>query len=100
MNVGLPALVGGDWNWLQPYVDPSPAAAAVQNIAVAGDERDIEVAGDGGGGVENAPVPVYNAYGIEQKGNLLSPGFQAAPYSTVEGFLMLRRPIMAENPNN
>ncbi|KAH6844550.1 hypothetical protein B0I37DRAFT_446574 [Chaetomium sp. MPI-CAGE-AT-0009] len=90
LNVGLPGLVGGDWNWLQPYVDPNPAAAVA--VRVAGEE------GEGEGGGEDAPVPVYNAYGIEQKGNLLSPGFQAAPYSTVEGFLMLRRPIMAEDP--
>jgi hypothetical protein len=102
MNVGLPALVGGDWNWLQPYVDPSPPAAVVEQeeVAMAGDEGEEEAAGERGDGGEDAPVPVYNAYGIEQKGNLLSPGFQAAPYSTVEGFLMLRRPIMAENPNN
>ncbi|KAK4152310.1 hypothetical protein C8A00DRAFT_35005 [Chaetomidium leptoderma] len=84
-NVGLPALVGGDWNWLQPYVDPHPPAVGATET---------------GGGDGDAPVPVYNAYGIEQKGNLLSPGFQAAPYSTVEGFLMLRRPIMTEDPNN
>ncbi|KAH6649284.1 hypothetical protein F5144DRAFT_634378 [Chaetomium tenue] len=99
LNVGLPALVGGEWNWLQPYVDPSPPADAAA-VGDGGEAVGGEGEGEGGGEEEGAPVPVYNAYGIEQKGNLLSPGFQAAPYSTVEGFLMLRRPLMAEDPNN
>ncbi|KAK4167523.1 hypothetical protein QBC43DRAFT_367572 [Cladorrhinum sp. PSN259] len=81
-NVSLPALTAGDWSWLQPYEDPnSPAPAG----PIAEDE---------------VPVPVYNAYGIEKKGNILSPGFQDGPYTAVEGFLMLRRPIMTENPKD
>jgi hypothetical protein len=66
-NVALPALGAGDWNWLQPYVDPQGS--------------DID-------------PPVYNAYGIEKKGDVLKPGFQKGPYTAIEGFLQLRDPIM------
>ena len=44
--------------------------------------------------------PVYNAYGIEQKGNLAAPGFQKAPYTAIEGFLQLRRPMMMGKPED
>lgn len=86
VNVGLPALAAGDWNWLQPYVDPTPPPSTPSPAQDQGEQEDGE------------PGPVYNAYGIEKKGNLLSPGFQNAPYTAVEGFLQLRRPIMAEDP--
>ncbi|GAW24015.1 hypothetical protein ANO14919_135940 [Xylariales sp. No.14919] len=72
-NVGLPAALQAlEWSWLQPYVDPDDPGAG---------------------------TPVFNAYGIEKKGNLLSPGFQMAPYTAVEGYLQLRRPIMVEKPD-
>ncbi|KAK4142995.1 uncharacterized protein C8A04DRAFT_29396 [Dichotomopilus funicola] len=91
--VGVPALGGGEWSWLQPYVDPdTPSPRPSPSAAVGGGDG-------GGGGDDDLPIPVYNAYGIESKGNLLSPGFQNGPYSAVEGFLMLRRPIMAADPN-
>ncbi|KAK3395148.1 hypothetical protein B0H63DRAFT_427207 [Podospora didyma] len=79
-NVSLPALTAGDWNWLQPYVDPTVAS------------------GEAGVGAGEVPIPVYNAYGIEKKGNILSPGFQDGPYTALEGFLMLRRPVMTADP--
>ncbi|KAI2465289.1 hypothetical protein F4781DRAFT_35877 [Annulohypoxylon bovei var. microspora] len=69
-NLSLPSLGAGDWNWLQPFVDPDP----IQDL------------------------PVFNAFGIEKKGNLITPGFQKGPYTAVEGFLQLRRPIMVDNP--
>ncbi|KAF7559946.1 hypothetical protein G7046_g4214 [Stylonectria norvegica] len=70
-NVALPSLPAGDWSWLQPFVDPVPIH----------------------------DLPVFNAYGIEKKGNILSPGFQKGPYTATEGFLQLRRPIMVEKPD-
>ncbi|KAK9444056.1 hypothetical protein VB005_02348 [Metarhizium brunneum] len=64
-NVSVPGLGAGDeWNWLQPYDD------------------------DGQG------QPSFNAMGIEKRGNLAAPGFQKAPYTAIEGFLQLRRPVM------
>lgn len=72
-NVILPALGGGEWNWLQPYVDPE-----------AGDDL--------------TKPPVFNSYGIDNKINLEKPGFQNGPYNAIEGFLQLRRPIMKDAP--
>lgn len=67
-NVAIPSLGVGDWNWLQPF-------------DIEGDE-----------------LPSYNPYGIERKGNPMAPGFEKAPYTAIEGFLQLRRPIMVEKP--
>ncbi|KAM0266930.1 hypothetical protein ACHAPA_006499 [Fusarium lateritium] len=64
-NAALPALPEGDWSWLQPFVDETPGSK----------------------------LPVYNAYGIEEKGNPLKPGFQQGPYTAIEGFLQLRQPM-------
>ncbi|KAK6837533.1 hypothetical protein RU639_001615 [Aspergillus parasiticus] len=68
VNVALPALDAGEWNWLQAYVDP----ASVEN------------------------PPVFNSYGIDKLVNWKKPGFEDGPYTAVEGFLQLRRPIMKE----
>lgn len=73
-NLPLPSLGTGEWNWLQPYVDPS------------------EDASDLG--------PAYNAYGVERKGDILKPGFEKGPYTAIEGFLQLRQPIMMEKPDD
>lgn len=71
-DLQLPALAAGDWSWFQPYqVSESPAA------------RD-----------NDPPVPVFNPFGIEKRGDLLKPGFQNGPYTAIEGFLQLRHPIM------
>lgn len=72
-NISIPALGAGAWNWLQPYVDPDA-------------------------GADPRKPPVFNSYGIEQKGNILKPGFQGGPYTVIEGFLQLRNPIMVEDP--
>lgn len=69
VNVALPALGAADWNWLQPYDD--------KNAGVDG-------------------VPLFNSYGIENKGNILQPGFQPGPYTAIEGFLQLTNPIMKD----
>lgn len=44
--------------------------------------------------------PLYNAFGIDSKGNVMKPGFEKGPYTALEGFLQLRRPLMAEKPDN
>ncbi|TWU71092.1 hypothetical protein ED733_002782 [Metarhizium rileyi] len=64
-DVAIPGLGAGDeWNWLQPYDQ------------------------DGQG------QPSFNAMGITKRGNLAAPGFQKGPYTAIEGFLQLRRPVM------
>ncbi|KAI9932533.1 hypothetical protein ASPWEDRAFT_100772 [Aspergillus wentii DTO 134E9] len=68
VNVALPALDAGEWNWLQAYVDPASAEHP----------------------------PVFNSYGIDKLVNWKKPGFENGPYTAVEGFLQLRRPIMEE----
>lgn len=68
-NVALPAMDAGEWNWLQAYVDP------------ASDET---------------KPPVFNSYGIDKLVNWKKPGFEDGPYTAVEGFLQLRRPIMKD----
>lgn len=72
-NVEIPALTTGEWNWLQPYVDPDA-------------------------GEDLKKPPTYNSYGIEKKGDILKPSFQKGPYTAIEGFLQLRNPIMVEKP--
>ncbi|KAF4439607.1 cell surface receptor IPT/TIG domain-containing protein [Fusarium austroafricanum] len=69
-DLALLPLGSGDWNWLQPYVD-----------------RDSD-------------IPAYNAFGIDKKGNLMKPGFEKGPYTAIEGFLQLRRPLMAEKADD
>jgi hypothetical protein len=64
-NASLPSLPEGDWSWLQPFVDKTPGSK----------------------------LPLYNAFGIEAKGNPLKPGFQKGPYTAIEGFLQLRQPM-------
>ncbi|RKK66950.1 hypothetical protein BFJ69_g14921 [Fusarium oxysporum] len=77
-NLLLPSLGGGDWSWFQPYAE--------DQVAEGGDED---------------PQAVYNAFGIEKKGDLIKPAFQDGPYAAVEGFLQLRNPIVApSNPQN
>lgn len=73
-DIPIPALGTGDWNWLQPYVDPEAGTTTLTK------------------------PPVFNSYGIEKKGNILKPGFQKGPYTATEGFLQLRNPIMVEKP--
>ncbi|KAI9648824.1 hypothetical protein NHQ30_003465 [Ciborinia camelliae] len=74
VNLPIPSLGTGEWNWLQPYVDP--------------EEKNPDTS-----------VPVFNSYGVEKKGDSLKPGFEKGPYTAIEGFLQLRQPIMVENPD-
>lgn len=49
---------------------------------------------------EKLDLPLFNAFGIEKKGNIISPGFEKGPYTALEGFLQLRRPIMVQKPED
>lgn len=69
-NLALPSLGADEWSWLQPYVDDSVALSDL-----------------------DAP-PVFNAFGIEGKGDLNKPGFEKGPYVAIEGFLQLRKPVL------
>lgn len=75
-NLLLPSLGGGDWSWFQPYAEAQSARGTTE------------------GGDDNSEA-VFNAFGIENKGDLLTPAFQDGPYAAIEGFLQLRNPIMA-----
>lgn len=75
-NLLLPSLGGGDWSWFQPYAEAQPASGTME-------------------GEDGNSQAVYNAFGIEKKGDLMTPAFQDGPYTAVEGFLQLRNPIMA-----
>lgn len=82
-DLPLPLRGPGDWSWFQPY-----AAAAATAAAPAG-------GGDDGGTTAEDPSPaVFNAFGIEKRGDLTKPGFQKGPYTAIEGFFQLRNPIM------
>ncbi|RPA73818.1 hypothetical protein BJ508DRAFT_418898 [Ascobolus immersus RN42] len=81
-SISLPALQGSEWNWLQPYVDPdSEKKPGVVESPEAKAKR-------------LAMPPAYNALGIEQTGNLSKPSFSEGPYTAIEGYLQLRRPLM------
>ncbi|KAG5659120.1 hypothetical protein KAF25_000322 [Fusarium avenaceum] len=73
----LPSLGGGDWSWFQPYAE----GQSVRGTTKGDDNGDSQA--------------VYNAFGIEKKGDLMTPAFQDGPYAAIEGFLQLRNPIMA-----
>lgn len=76
-NLLLPSLGGGDWSWFQPYAEPQSASKTGED----GEDDDAQA--------------TYNPYGIEKKGDLLTPAFQDGPYTAIEGYLQLRNPIMA-----
>ncbi|KAF4481688.1 cell surface receptor IPT TIG domain containing protein [Fusarium agapanthi] len=85
-NAALPALDEGEWSWLQSFVEqPFVEQPFVEQPFV--DEK-------GGSG-----LPLYNAYGIEMKGNPLTPGFEKGPYTAVKGFLQLRQPLLKDKPD-
>ncbi|KIL90135.1 hypothetical protein FAVG1_06874 [Fusarium avenaceum] len=73
----LPSLGGGDWSWFQPYAE----GQSVRGTTKGDDNGDSQA--------------VYNAFGIEKKGDLMTPAFQDGPYTAIEGFLQLRNPITA-----
>lgn len=75
-DLPLLGLAAGDWSWFQPYAEAAPTA------------RQARAQDD------DPPAPVFNSFGIEKRGDVLKPGFQAGPYTAVEGFLQLRHPIM------
>ncbi|RYP41837.1 hypothetical protein DL767_000738 [Monosporascus sp. MG133] len=78
-DLPLPALAAGDWSWIQPYAVPQ------QPQQQEGADSD-------------PPRPKFNAFGIDKRGNLQTPGFQKGPYTAIEGFLQLRHPIMMPKP--
>ncbi|KAI9857978.1 MAG: hypothetical protein M1813_007948 [Trichoglossum hirsutum] len=70
--IKLPIAGGkGMWNWLQPYVDANPPNPA------------------------DGPRPLYNALQVGQEdGNLRA---DPAPYTLLEGFLQLARPLVRDD---
>ncbi|EJT75103.1 hypothetical protein GGTG_08941 [Gaeumannomyces tritici R3-111a-1] len=91
-NVALPGLGAGEWNWLQPFDLVTEELLKAGSDTVEVDDGDVDV------DVDDGVAPVFNAYGIEKKGNLNKPGFEKGPYTAVEGFLQLRNPLMMPKP--
>ncbi|KLU85795.1 hypothetical protein MAPG_04815 [Magnaporthiopsis poae ATCC 64411] len=92
-NVALPGLGAGEWNWLQPF------DLVTEEMLKGGMGSETGEASDDGEDVDDGVAPVFNAYGIEKKGNLDKPGFEKGPYTAVEGFLQLRNPLMMPKPD-
>ncbi|RAQ50497.1 hypothetical protein AFGD_003035 [Aspergillus flavus] len=87
----LPALGGGEWSWLQPYVNPNG------QMPISTDESVSAGSGENTTDLREFGPPVYNSYGISKTETLLmKPGFERGPYTAIEGFLHLRRPMMVE----
>lgn len=86
----IPSLAGtaGDWSWFQPY-PPSDDDDGSGDLPtpVTGADVDAQL------------TPLFNAYGIDKRGDLLKPGFQKAPYTATEGFLQLRKPLGSGKAN-
>ncbi|GME34033.1 hypothetical protein FN846DRAFT_301180 [Neofusicoccum parvum] len=84
-GIGVPGLRGGDWAWLQAY-------------SVADDSDDGQQhggrEGDAGGG--DSARTAYMALRTEPVD--LRPRFDPAPYTAVEGYMQLRRPIGGAQP--
>ena len=59
------------WNWLQPYVDPNPPQAG------------------------NPIRPLYNALEVGNESGAFRD--DPAPYTLLEGFLQLARPLIDAN---
>lgn len=59
------------WNWLQPYVDPSPPTTST-----------------------DSPRPLYNSLQVGPEDGRLRN--DPAPYTMLEGFLQLARPLVKD----
>ncbi|KAF7192543.1 hypothetical protein HII31_06134 [Pseudocercospora fuligena] len=78
-GVPLPALASASWNWLQPYAVPS------QNHG--SNEKD-------NGPTPNSKEQLWNPFTVATLDN--RPKYEAGPYTAVEGFLQLKRPIVED----
>lgn len=90
-GVPLPALASADWTWLQPYARPDTSAAATAAVSSGGAAAPAAT-----------PVPVtlktsmttiFNPFVVAQLDN--KPKFEKGPYTAIEGYLQLKKPIMA-----
>lgn len=79
-GIPLPALASASWNWLQPYVVPVPPPAPLPGQPTPT--------------VPAKPVTEqsWNPFPIASLDN--RPQFQPGPYTAVEGFLQLKKPIV------
>ncbi|OJJ87733.1 uncharacterized protein ASPGLDRAFT_164182 [Aspergillus glaucus CBS 516.65] len=99
-QVGLPGLGGGKWSWLQPYVDPSDGLSTENQDTDSGDsDAGADLHSQSSSDSAGMTPPIFNSYGIGQtEKRLAKPGFESGPYTAIEGFLHLRRPIMMDQP--
>jgi hypothetical protein len=79
-GVPVPAIQSADWEWLQPYAQPAPPQHKQ------------------GGGTELDPNPsstktFWNPFAIAPVD--AKARFESGPYTAVEGFLLLKKPIMS-----
>ena len=85
MGIPIPALKSAEWNWLQPYA--VKMAPEVTSAPVAGSNA------------PTAPTPStitkqqhWNPFTIASLDN--KPKYERGPYTAIEGFLQLKKPIV------
>ncbi|KAF3157407.1 hypothetical protein TWF751_002232 [Orbilia oligospora] len=79
-SVGIPAISQADWAWLQPYIDPA-VEAQIQSAKSKGSDSG-----------EALDPTAYMSLGIAKVD--ATPGFENGPYTAIEGYLQLKKPIM------
>lgn len=85
-GIPIPAIRSADWNWLQPFArDPVKASPSAASTAPA-----------------TAPAPGtdqrtthWNPFEIAHLDN--RPKFERGPYTAIEGYLQLKKPIMSQD---
>lgn len=79
------------WNWLQPYVDLTRTSKA---IGPRTQTQPAEVGSEAQALLDTLPRPLYNSLEIGQEDGRLrnDPG----PYTMVEGYLQLARPLISD----
>jgi hypothetical protein len=86
-GLGIPAQQTGQWAWLQPYDVEDPAASGE-----GGQDTRREQGGGGGAGADGRPrVTKFMAMDMATVDE--RPRFEPAPYTALEGYMQLRRPI-------
>lgn len=78
------------WNWLQPYVDLKRTNIAIRPSPM----QPPEVSSEAQALLDTLPRPLYNSFEVGQEDGRLrnDPG----PYTMVEGFLQLARPLIPD----
>ncbi|KAF3923151.1 hypothetical protein ABW20_dc0108265 [Dactylellina cionopaga] len=79
-DVAIPAVSQADWAWLQPYIDPT-VNTQIQTAQKSGSDS-----------AKDLDPTAYMSLGIGKVD--ATPNFANAPYTAIEGYLQLKKPIM------